>query len=404
MSEKNVSSYIKVVILACANAAVYGLPYMKGQFYDIMRDTLMLTHTQISMLFSIYGGISMVSYLLGGILADCVSVKKIMLMSLIISGILHIYVGTVPNYGTLCVIFGIFALTSVLAFYPASMKMLSCLNGGKEQGSAFGGYVAWVNIIGIIVVLIGLGVLTKNGNSVFVFKVMTGMYGLLHFATAILLVLFFPEEKEDYQRERMKWNKLPSLIKNIDVWCVVGIVFCNYMLQAVLTYAVPYFSYVYKLDDRSVLLISILRVNVITILVSPAAGKIADRCGSAVKIICYTFCLSAVLVIGVLASLWCSVPLVVVVVIVMLIMAVSVGGKSINMVAVSEIGIPKQYLGTIIGLVSFVGYSPDAFFYSLAGAALDKNEMEGYAFVFGCFLISAIVGALLCGVLQKRIK
>lgn len=107
-----------VCTLACANTALYGLPYMKNQFYNILLEVLNLTHTQLSTLFSIYGSICMAAYLLGGLLTDMFSVKKIMISALVLSGALHLYVVSVPGYPGLCIVFGLLAVTQCLCFIP----------------------------------------------------------------------------------------------------------------------------------------------------------------------------------------------------------------------------------------------------------------------------------------------
>lgn len=96
-------------------------------------------------------------------------------------------------------------------------------------------------------------------------------------------------------------------------------------------------------------------------------GKLADKIGSAIKLMKITFLMSAVLIIGLLARPYMAVSNLLIVVLVLVITFVITSAKSVNLVTISEIGIPQKYMGTAIGVVSFVGYSPDAFFYSVAG-------------------------------------
>ena len=102
---------------------------MKSQFYDIMLTALHLNHTQLSTLFSINGIVCMAAYICGGIITDFFSVKKLMIGALLVSGGLHLFVVTIPDYPVLCEIIALLAITSVLIFYPASMKTLTYLEG-----------------------------------------------------------------------------------------------------------------------------------------------------------------------------------------------------------------------------------------------------------------------------------
>ncbi len=395
---ENQSVLLMIIILACANTAVYGLPYMKGQFYDIMLDALYLNHTQLSALFSIFGFVSLAAYLLGGLLADMASLKKIMITALAVSGFLHIYAVTIPGYYSLCVIYALLAFTSVMAFYPASMKILSGLKLDHGNGMVFGIYVALINVVGILVVLAGAGVLRWVNDSRFVFRIVSGLYGIMHFVVALLIALLFKEgEIQDAQREeRLNIEMLKCVLKDLRVWGIVGVVFFNYMLQSILTYVIPYFSQVYQIGEEIILVISILRVNVITILISPLSGKIADKYGSAVRVIEHTFIMAAVFGIVLLGSLFFPVSAGTAVAVVLMITAAATAGKSISMVTISEMKIPGELRGTVIGVVAFLGYSPDAFFYSVAGGLLDQYQLLGYRVIFSIFLLCAVMGSVIC--------
>lgn len=233
MENRNV--LLLIVILSCANTAVYGLPYMKGQFYDIMLEALRLNHTQLSTLFSIYGFVSLGAYLLGGILADMASLKKIMCAALMVSGAMHMYAVTIPGYYSLCVIFALLAFTSVMAFYPASMKILSGLRLHNGNGMVFGIYVALINVVGILVVSGGLLVLRNVNDSIFVFQTVSGLYGMMHFVVLLLLILFFKEENTEHREKSgfINMEMLTYVLRDFRVWGIVGIVFFNYMLQSI---------------------------------------------------------------------------------------------------------------------------------------------------------------------------
>lgn len=394
---ENQSVLLMIVILACANTAVYGLPYMKGQFYDIMLEALRLNHTQLSALFSIFGFVSLAAYLLGGLLADMVSLKKIMLTALAISGFLHIYAVTIPGYDSLCVIYALLAFTSVMAFYPASMKILSGLKLDHGNGMVFGIYVALINVVGILVALAGAWVLRWVNDSRYVFQIVSGLYGIMHFVVALLIALLFKDgETQDAQREeRLNIEMLKCVLRDLRVWGIVGIVFFNYMLQSILTYVIPYFSQVYQIGEEIILVISILRVNVITILISPLSGKIADKCGSAVRVIEHTFIMAAVFGMALLGSLFFPVSAGMAVAVVLIITATATAGKSISMVTISEVKIPGELRGTVIGVIAFLGYSPDAFFYSVAGGLLDQYQLLGYRIIFSIFLLCAVMGSVI---------
>ena len=198
------NTFTMIFALACANTALYGLPLMKSQFYDIMLEALRLNHTQLSTLFSINGIVCMLAYILGGILTDFFSVKKLMLGALLVSGFLHLFVATVPNYAILCIVFAVLAVTSVLIFYPASMKTLTYLEEDGKRGSVFGNYIAVIDIIGIIIVGIGFFAMMITEESVYIFRIIILLYGVLHFVSAFLIYRLYEEKQGQENSNRIK--------------------------------------------------------------------------------------------------------------------------------------------------------------------------------------------------------
>lgn len=390
-----------VCTLACANTALYGLPYMKNQFYNILLEVLNLTHTQLSTLFSIYGSICMAAYLLGGLLTDMFSVKKIMISALVLSGALHLYVVSVPGYPGLCIVFGLLAVTSVLMFYPASMKTLTYLGGKSKKGEVFGTYIAIIDILGMVIVGAGLLILMLTKENGLVYKTILILYGLLHFIAAFMIYKLFHEPEKTKEEDQIKWSEVMKIFTNRKVWGVIIIIFCNYLMMAAMTYIIPYLSDVCKIGEQEILIISILRINILAIVASYFAGKLADKIGSAIKLMEITFLMSAVLIIGLLARPYMAVSNLLIVVLVLVITFVITSAKSVNLVTISEIGIPQKYMGTAIGVVSFVGYSPDAFFYSVAGISIDTYQINGYQIIFAIFLICAIAGLTASRILVK---
>ena len=77
--------------------------------------------------------------------------------------------------------FGLLAVTSVLMFYPASMKTLTYLGGKSKKGEVFGTYIAIIDILGMVIVGSGLLILMLTKENGLVYKTILILYGLLHF-------------------------------------------------------------------------------------------------------------------------------------------------------------------------------------------------------------------------------
>lgn len=87
MAEKVVSklrgNMWRLIILAVAGSLIYGLPYFRTYYYDAYLQAYNLTNTQMGSLGSIFGVFGMISYLFGGVVADFISPKKLISISLI---------------------------------------------------------------------------------------------------------------------------------------------------------------------------------------------------------------------------------------------------------------------------------------------------------------------------------
>ena len=405
MAYNKKKNYMIIARLAFANTAVYGIPCMKMQFYDIMLSAWGYSHTQLSGLYSIYGIVCMGAYLAGGFLADAFPAKKIMITALIASGILHFLTLTQPSYFVLSIIFALLGITSVMAFYPASMKILSCMQNEKESnGIVFGIYVAIVNIVNICIAIYGIYVLNNFKENVVVFRSMIIVYGVMHFGAALLILVLFKNQAEDDEKNSIEFKELPQLICNKNLWLVVVIVFCNYLLQSTMVYVIPYFSNIYHMSESAVLIFSILRVNITTIIIAPFSGKITDIWNSATKLIKYTFVVAGILMFAIIGSLCTEMPVGVLMLLVLGVNAICIAGKTVNLVTINEIGISKEIRGTAIGLVSFLGYSSDAFYYSYAGSCLDHYQTTGYFIIFMTFVVCCAIGYFACSKLEKLMK
>jgi len=79
------------------------------------------------------------------------------------------------------------------------------------------------------------------------------------------------------------------------------------------------------------------------------------------------------------------------------------GFRGIYFATVAESKIPIEKTGAVIGIASFIGFCPDAFFYTLVGGWIDKGE-QGYTYMFILCLVCAVVGFIASKVLYNMNK
>ncbi|MDC0804985.1 MFS transporter, partial [Clostridium paraputrificum] len=381
-SKNNVKRFLIIFILAFGTTAMYSLPYMKSSFYDPMQQALALSHTQIGNLLSLYGLVGMVSYFIGGWFADRFSVRKLITFSLIASGILGFYFSTFPSYSMILLIFVLWGFTTILTFFSASVKVVRMQGSESEQGRIFGFYEGLSGVSGTLISFIGLYFFGKFAEITVGFKYVVWLYSAASIICGILL-FFLVEEKKDSgsSDEGLSIKSLLKVVTMPKAWLIGLIIFSTYLVFSSLTYLSPYLSEVYVMPMTLVSALSIIRTYVIKMGASPVAGVITDKVGSSIRVMFVGFILMTVSTAAYLVIpestgfIWIAV-------INMIILSVILFGfRGIYFASVSESNISLETTGAVVGFASFIGFSPDAFYYTIAGNWLDKYGQTGYTYI-----------------------
>ncbi|MEL1009953.1 MFS transporter [Clostridioides difficile] len=401
-SKNNVKRFLIIFILAFGTTAMYSLPYMKSSFYDPMQQALALSHTQIGNLLSLYGLVGMVSYFIGGWFADRFSVRKLITFSLIVSGILGFYFSTFPSYSMILLIFVLWGFTTILTFFSASVKVVRMQGSESEQGRIFGFYEGLSGVSGTLISFIGLYFFGKFAEITVGFKYVVWLYSAASIICGILL-FFLVEEKKDSgaSDEGLSIKSLLKVVTMPKAWLIGLIIFSTYLVFSSLTYLSPYLSEVYVMPMTLVSALSIIRTYVIKMGASPVAGVITDKVGSSIRVMFVGFILMTVSTAAYLV-IPKSTGFIWIAVINMIILSVILFGlRGIYFASVSESNISLETTGAVVGFASFIGFSPDAFYYTIAGNWLDKYGQTGYTYIFILSVVCAVIGIFATYALNK---
>ncbi|MEM8278919.1 MFS transporter, partial [Morganella morganii] len=168
-----------------------------------------------------------------------------------------------------------------------------------------------------------------------------------------------------------------------------------------LTYLSPYLSQVYVVPITLVTALSIIRTYVIKMVASPVAGIVTDKVGSSISVMFVGFIIMAVNCALFLvipkgnAFMWFAVVNMVV------LSALLFAFRGIYFASVAESKIPMKTTGAVVGFASFIGFSPDAFYYSVAGYWLDKYGETGYSYIFMLSVACALLGVVATFLLRQ---
>lgn len=349
----------------------------------------------------------MILYIPGGIIADKVSPKKALVVSLLsTAALVYIYAFTM-NFQIAMVIWTALSFSTAFVFWSSLMKAVRIIGTEEEQGFMYGLYYACNGITAALTNTIALNVYKTAGGDVktgFFRAVLVG--GSMAVLAAVLLMFLMDGKKKEEavsDEPKFQMRDVGKLLKNPFVWIVSFTILCGYGFYTSISYFNPYLTEVMGVSPESSGFISIVR-NYLLLLLAPVGGLIADKLfHSTCKWLCTSFLALAALFGAVLilpsdisplaASLYTLIPGT---------FAMMMYGVVFS--TVSEAGIPRAMTGTVIGIASIIGYMPDSIYSVLFGKWLDTYGGAGYNYIFGFLAASGVVGAILAMLVYKNGK
>lgn len=402
-----VKKYLTVMTLGLAGGSIYFLPYIKYIFYDAQIASMGITNTQSGLLLTMYTIGNMILYIPGGIIADKVSPKKALVVSLLsTAALVYIYAFTM-NFQIAMVIWTALSFSTAFVFWSSLMKAVRIIGTEEEQGFMYGLYYACNGITAALTNTIALNVYKTAGGDVktgFFRAVLVG--GSMAVLAAVLLMFLMDGKKKEEavsDEPKFQMRDVGKLLKNPFVWIVSFTILCGYGFYTSISYFNPYLTEVMGVSPESSGFISIVR-NYLLLLLAPVGGLIADKLfHSTCKWLCTSFLALAALFGAVLilpsdisplaASLYTLIP-----------GAFAMMMYGVVFSTVSEAGIPRAMTGTVIGIASIIGYMPDSIYSVLFGKWLDTYGGAGYNYIFGFLAVSGVVGAVLSMLVYKNGK
>ena len=136
-----------------------------------------------------------------------------------------------------------------------------------------------------------------------------------------------------------------------------------------------------------------------------AGGLITDKMKSSTRFLRWCFAIMAVLLVIFVAVPGIPSLLMVAIIMGLSIRLVQTAVRGVYFVPLDEAKIPAKYMGTAAGVVSVIGFAPDAFLFTVYGKIIDSmSEVAGYKVMFGSLIGFCVVGFVLTTVLIKMFK
>ncbi|CAH0534405.1 Inner membrane protein YqcE [Vibrio stylophorae] len=398
--------YLTLFVLGTAAGIIYKVAYLREVLYEPLMQALSLTNAEIGALSSIFGTVSLMCYIPGGFVADKFKPKSLLVFSLIGTGLLTFWYATLPSYNSMVIIMGAMAITTILTFWSAFVKAVRILGGEKDQGKFFGYSEGIRAAMGMGVAFAALAFVELASSAVSGIRTTLIFYGSLYVGLGLLTLFLLPNDESNEDSEPViTVAAIKALLMTPGLWLVSLIVFAAYCVYALQSYTTPYMQNVFMVPTALVGVVSIIRQYGIGILSSPLAGTVADKIGSPTKSVAIFLLFAALSGVGLVvlpntASYWF---------IIMLTLSTAFmvyGLRGIQFATMNEAKIPVGSTGAAVGIISVLGYSPDAFIYSQVGGWLDAYPAEtAYKMIFTYMVAMTCVGFVgVLGILKLKAK
>ncbi|SUB82826.1 Inner membrane protein yihN [Pragia fontium] len=397
-------------LLTLCGGTIYKLPSLKDAFYIPMQEYFHLTNGQIGNAMSVNSIVTTIGFFLSIYFADKLPRKYTMSFSLIATGLLGIYLSTMPGYWGILFVWALFGVTCDMLNWPVLLKSISLLGDSNQQGRLFGFFETGRGVVDTVVAFSALGLFAYYGSGLLGFKAGIWFYS----GIAILVGIFIPlvlDDKSDNQKEsadkpaKNNNNRISAVLKNKTVWMIAFNVFFVYAVYCGLTFFIPFLKNIYALPIALVGAYGIINQYCLKMIGGPIGGIISDKIlKSPSKFLCYSFIISVVVLILLIILPHEQMPVYLGMVCTLGFGAIVFTQRAVFFAPIGEAKIGEEYTGSAMALGSFIGYAPAMFCFSLYGHILDSNPgILGYKIVFGIMAAFAFCGVLVSVALVKNI-
>ncbi|MCJ8269416.1 MAG: MFS transporter, partial [Psychrosphaera sp.] len=362
------------------------------------------------------------AYFPGGAIADRISGRLLMAFSLLMTALGGIYYAQFPSQTGLAMLFGYWGITTIFLFWASMIKVTSQFGGEATQGKAFGfldggrGLVA-AGVASVGVFILSLWLPTTQGSLNIdqqreALSAIIAFYSSMTLLAAVLVLIAIPKGELVAQQNKAALTEatvttidtIIAVVRKPVVWLQAGIVLAAYCGFKGLDYYGLYATEVLGLNELAsaqlVAYSSYLRP-----VAAIAAGIIADKfqVGRGITVgfalLCASYLLFLVLQPGAGDASWMFQANF------LFSFALVFAVRGIYFALLQESKLSANFTGTSVGVISVVGFTPDAFFAPVAGRILDASPgVEGFNQLFLLLACLAMLGFVMALVLTKRIS
>ena len=371
--------------LSFSGGIIFMLPFLQEPFYKPLAQALALNNTEVGSLMSIFGVTAMISYFPGGWLADRVSPRKLITLSLLSTGIAGLYFSTFPSYQISLAIHAFWGVSITFLFWGAMIRITRNWAPPEEQGRAFGILEGGRGLGEVIPATVFLGVFAVLGSSDAALSMVVVQYSSVFLVLAIVSWFVLDDSvgrtSATQQNQKVGVAEVIAVLKMPVVWLIAIVILTAYCAYWGLFRYTPLATDVFALSVTIGATIAIGKMwfKVLAPLIS---GYIGDRFGISKSIAWLFVVLIANFVfIAYLPGRSGFVPV--------MFGSLAVGSiavygmRGIYFALLEEGRVPLGVTATAAGVISAIAFTPDIFMPLLGGMLIDNYPgAAGYRYFF----------------------
>ncbi len=398
---------ISMFALIIAGEAIFLLPFILMRvFKPVIREAFLISDAQIGEAQALYGITAIISYFFGGFIADKWEARKLLSISLILTALGGFWMTMIPSLFTLKILYAFWGVSTIFLFWAALIKATRQWGNEHNQGLSFGLLDGGRGFFAATIALFGAAILSllfpeKGDTITFNDKVSTLQYIIGSVTGIVFLVAIFvwkvlPKKElvlTDSKEFRFDMKEALSLLKKRNVLYHSLIIFCAYcaykLTGAYGTYAKDVWGY--SLEEATYFAVFIQFLRPIAAI---SIGWLADKLIPSKLIVpCFTVLIIASAILGL--GVFKDEPIFLSFTFFIFIALGTYALRGLYFAIIEETKTPIQLTGTLVGIISVVGFAPDIFMSLFVGYMLGSNPtIVEYQNLFSLFTVIPIIGLL----------
>ena len=392
-----------LIVLFIGGGIIYLLPYLRGTYYQTLQQALGVTNTQLGVIQSVYGLLTIICYFPGGWLADRVSPRKLLTFSFVATGVMGLYYAAIPPYPAVVAIHIIFGITTTVTFWAAFIKATRQCASPSAQGRAFGILEGGRGLTSTILSLVSVALFAKFASEVAGMKAVIVSYSAAYIIIGIITWFVIKDDMGE-GTEKITLDGVKRVLSMPVVWLIAAIVLCAYIPFRNSDFITPYMTDICGVGAAMGAILGTIRYYGMRPVGSVVAGFIADKISSSKTLI---YCFIVIIITNILYVIFPGSPKLLYYVITNMVvfMTVCFATRGIYFALLEEGKVPIALSGTAVGVICTIAFTPDIWSPILGGYFLDTFPgVAGYSYVFIITVIAAALGIVFTYLFRKTVE